>query len=673
MQKYNKKMSQADKKNVFYKNEKKNDDIIKKIKNGKLSGKNLDDLISTYGEKRGKKIKSYIDYYDNYLDAQQKKEEKIAEKRELQIQKYQNHVDLYNSRISRAEAKGSVSIGAKAKNDTIETQLRNTKLSYQYQIKIAKLGKDKAEADKLEYEMQKKITELKSQQIQNIQQDYENQIGLVDNSMQDINNRVSLTQAHGKIVTSGYYQDLNKQQTSKRASAVDEQMKIQKELIESIKDGTIKIGSDEWYEVQSTLQSLDNTISECDVAIADNTNAIRQIHVDMQEAMLENANRINSEADFLSTILSRAELTNSDTGMLTKEGLATLGVYGVNLETTQEQMRELSKERAILQEMKKKGILDYGDNGKHKYNSLEQLEEAYDNIISKQQEWTKNEFDSEQKIIDLMKEYYQTQLDYMKEIIDAKKKVIDLQADLYTYEKNIAEKTRNIAILEKQATGLRNDTSEEGRARLAKLQVSLDEAQRDLQDTEYERFISDQQNMLDNLYSEYEDLMQSLFKNTDTLLKDGIAAINNNATLIKGILDKTAEDYGYNYSDNFSDIINAFNANTPIVTGIKESINGDNSSISSKLDVQNKYLQEKYEERQNTNSGSGTAVVQNPTPNPSNNTSNQNFTINKDDVYSQKLYNDDYQETMRAIQPYLNSNAKNPKSDLNKLIKKHSN
>lgn len=301
------------------------------------------------------------------------------------------------------------------------------------------------------------------------------------------------------------------------------------------------------------------------------------------------------------------------------------------------------------------------------------MEEAYDNIISKQQEWTKNEFDSEQKIIDLMKEYYQTQLDYMKEIIDAKKKVTDLQADLYNYERNILEKTRNIAILEKQAAGLRNDTSEEGRARLAKLQVSLDEAQRDLQNTEYERFIYDQQNMLDNLYSEYEDLMQSLFKNTDTLLRDGIAAINNNATLIKGILDKTAEDYGYNYSDNFSDIINAFNANRPIVTGIKESINGDNSSISSKLDVQNKYLQEKYEERQNTNSGSGTAVVQNPIPNPSNNTSNQNFTINKDDVYSQKLYNDDYQKTMRAIQPYLNSNAKNPKSDLNKLIKKHSN
>lgn len=60
MQKYNKKMSQADKKNVFYKDEKKNDDIIKKIKNGKLSGKNLDDLISTYGEKRGKKINKYL-------------------------------------------------------------------------------------------------------------------------------------------------------------------------------------------------------------------------------------------------------------------------------------------------------------------------------------------------------------------------------------------------------------------------------------------------------------------------------------------------------------------------------------------------------------------------------------------------------------------------------------
>lgn len=644
--------------------------LKKLVQNGKISG-SYNSLVKKYGEKTATRIQNYQNWYDKSKSAKQSLAEAKSQKRELQVQKNQNYVDLYNSRISRAEAKGSVSIGAKAKNDTVDTQIKNTKLSYQYQIKIAKLNKNKAEADKLEYEMQKKITELKLQQIQNLQQDYENQIGLVENSMQDINNRVSLVQARGQIVTASYYHDLSKQQTSKRALAVDEQKKIQKELDESIKNGSIKIGSDEWYEVQSTLQDLDNTISECDVTIAENTNSIRKIHSDMQEAMAENANRMNSEADFLANLLSRNELTDSDTGTLTNAGLATLGTYGINLETAQEQMRELNKERAILEEMKKKGILDYGDNGKHKYNSLEQLEEAYDDIISKQQEWTQNEFESEQRVIDLMKEYYQTQLDYLKKIIDAKKKVIDLQADLYSYQKTIAEKTRDIATLEKQAAALKGDTSEQGRAKLSQIQISLDDASQSLQDFEYDRYVSEQQNMLDNLYSEYEDLMQNLFKNTDALLKDGIAAINNNATLIKGILDKTAEDYGYDYSGNFSDIINAFGANTPIVTGIKESINGDNSSISSKLDVQNKYLQEKYEGSQNGNSSSNNNVSS--TEQTGTATSSQNFTINKDDIYSPKLYNDDYQETMTAIQPYLNSDAKNPKSDLNKLIKKHSN
>ena len=578
--------------------------LKKLVQNGKITKKtSYKKLIKEYDEKTASKIQKYQDYYDKAQEAKRNKAAQKTARRELEQQKYQNYVDLYDTRIASAEAKEAKEIGYKNENGAVDTQIKNLKLSYQYQKEIANLTGNKAEYDKLEYEMQKKIAELKLQQIQNIQKDYENRIGLVDNDIQDIDNSISLAQARGQIVTAGYYRNLNKQQTDKRSKAVAEQKAIQAQLEKDLKEKTIKKGSDEWYEVQSTLQALDNTINECDVAIAENTTAIREVHTALLEAKAQNASNMNTEADFIAALLSRNELTDSDTGTMTSAGLGTLGTYGINLEVAQSQIREWNKERDILESMKKSGSLDYGD-GIHRYNSSNELDDAYNAIIEKQQEWVKNEFDAEQKIIDFMKEYYQAQLDYMKEIIDAKKEALDYEKDLYDYQRRIADKTKNIATLEKQLAALQGDNSEEGRARRTQIQLSLDEANQDLQDTEYDKYISDQQNMLDNLMAEYEDLMNNLFKDTDALLRQGIDAINNNATLIQGILNKTVADYGYNYSGNFQDIINEFKQGG-VVTGIKESLYKDTSSIASILDAQNKYLEQKYGENTSGNDSGG--------------------------------------------------------------------
>ncbi len=534
---------------------------------------------------------------DKSESAKQSLADAKKQKRELKKEQYQNYVDLYNSRVSRAEANEAKEIGYEKKNKSVDTQIDNLKKSYGYQIKIAKkLEKNKAEWQKLEYEREKKIAELRLQQINNVQQDYENRIGLTENERENLDNAISLAEAKGKIITAGYYKKQNDYTNDKRAKAVEEKRQIQISLDQALKTKEIKEGSDEWYEVQSKLHTLDNTINECDVTIANNTREIREVHTAMLDEMAENKNRINTEADFIAGLMSRKEMTDSDTGTMTKEGFGTLGAYGIKMETSQDQIRELNEERAILEDMKKKGILDFGDGGEHKYDSLEDFEKSYNELIQKQQEWVKTEYDAEQGIIDLMKEYYQAQIDYMKDIIDAKKKALDLEKDLYDYQKNIAEKTKNIALLEKQATAVKGDTSEEGRARLAKIQLSLDEANQDLQDTEYDRYISDQQDMLDNMYAEYEDLMQRLFKDTDALLRDGITAINENGAVIKGIMDKTAKDYNYDYSANFKDIMTAFDTGQPIVTGIKKSLTADQSSIADILSKQNKTIQLWYGE-----------------------------------------------------------------------------
>lgn len=68
---------------------------------------------------------------------------------------------------------------------------------------------------------------------------------------------------------------------------------------------------------------------------------------------------------------------------------------------------------------------------------------------------------------------------------------------------------------------LSGDSSEETRARLQKLQVQLEEAQDDLKETEYDRWVSDQEDMLDSLSDELEGFWESLING----LKDNINSV----------------------------------------------------------------------------------------------------------------------------------------------------
>ena len=156
-----------------------------------------------------------------------------------------------------------------------------------------------------------------------------------------------------------------------------------------------------------------------------------------------------------------------------------------------------------------------------------------------------------------MTQRYETQLSYMQSIIEAKKNLLNMEKDIYDYEKNINNQTKSIASLEKQLTALQGDDSESGRLRRSQLQQSLDEANQELQDTEYERYISDQQNMLDNLYSQYEDLIHELEKNFEKVVNDGVELINGKSGEISKAIKDYATIYGYNPSGDMTKIVNA--------------------------------------------------------------------------------------------------------------------
>lgn len=84
------------------------------------------------------------------------------------------------------------------------------------------------------------------------------------------------------------------------------------------------------------------------------------------------------------------------------------------------------------------------------------------------------------------------------------------------------------------------------------MQVQLEEAQQDLKDTEYDKWISDTEDMLDDLSDEMEGFFENLMNKPNELLANIQAAIENNPALIADALAK----YGLGDAHSFDTVTN---------------------------------------------------------------------------------------------------------------------
>lgn len=381
----------------------------------------------------------------------------------------------------------------------------------------------------------------------------------------------------------------------------------------------------------------------------------------MEEKYGQWYSNFNSELSFLSSLRS-GDHADPDNGRSTDAG--NLGIYtqaltfkSANAEKDYwrdqtEALQGLIDKKASIKEIKSAGF---------EFESLEDAEKALDDYRQKWQDAISTEKSAEEAIIDLMKEKYEAQKDYLQDIIDYKKESLEIEKDLYSYQKNIASKTKNVATLQKQMNALRGDTSEEGRARLAKLQVSLDEAQQDLEDTEYDRFISEQQNMLDNMMKQYDDLLTRLLKETDTILADGFNYVSANIKELSSLLTSTADTYDYTVSSGLSTVNTSLGTNATMIgakidTGtltteeIRDAIKGvkgdDPSSVVGLIQSLPKKIIEEYRNSDSGSSGadnnSGGAGSGSTNSNSGNSSQGSNYTtINGGTTYENQIKTSD--------------------------------
>lgn len=434
-------------------------------------------------------------------------------------------------------------------------------------------------------DLKEQESKLIEQRFNNIKDEYDAILKQFKHTQSMLEGAIDITETSGYIVSTKYYDSLISNENEKINQLYAEREALVNSLNSALSSGKIDKYSESWYNMQDEIDSIDESIQECNKSTIEWGNSIRQIQWDLFDKLQDRISKINDEADFLKELMSSEKMyDDKNGGQITEYGKATFGLHGVKHNALMAQADEYRKEMEKIDEQLKSDPFN------------QTLLDRRSELLKLQQESITSAKQEKDAIKDLVEDGINSQLDALQKLIDKYTDLLDTNKDMYDYQKQLAEKQKEISSTEKQLAAYQGDTSEEGASKRQQLQNDLNDAKQDLAETQYERSIADQKKLLDDLYEQYEEVLNMRLDNIDVLVSDVIANVNSEAGAIRDTLEAKADSVGYTMTESMNTIWNS--ANQVItnygtnflssITGVQNAINDLTNLIKQAVDASNK-------------------------------------------------------------------------------------
>lgn len=434
-------------------------------------------------------------------------------------------------------------------------------------------------------DLKEQESKLIEQRFNNIKDEYDAILKQFEHTHSMLEGAIDITETSGYIVSTKYYDSLISNENKKINQLYAEREALVNSLNSALSSRKIDKYSESWYNMQDEIDSIDESIQDCNKSTIEWGNSIRQIQWDLFDKLQDRISKINDEADFLKELMSSEKMyDDKNGGQITEYGKATFGLHGVKHNTLMAQADEYRKEMEKIDEQLKSDPFN------------QTLIDRRSELLKLQQESITSAKQEKDAIKDLVEDGINSQLDALQKLIDKYTDLLDTNKDMYDYQKQLAEKQKEISSIEKQLAAYQGDTSEEGASKRQQLQNDLNDAKQDLAETQYERSIADQKKLLDDLYEQYEEVLNMRLDNIDVLVSDVIANVNSEAGAIRDTLEAKADSVGYTMTESMNTIWNS--ANQVItnygtnflssITGVQNAINDLTNLIKQAVDASNK-------------------------------------------------------------------------------------
>ena len=393
---------------------------------------------------------------------------------------------------------------------------------------------------------------LAKSRFDNLKSQYEEQINQITKTNDLLQKEADIIDTKSWFASTLLNNSFIEQEQKNLDKLKEERTTLVNALNSAIDSGKIEEYSEDWYDMQSSIDDCTSSILDAEKALIEYDNAIRQINWDAFDRTRDDVEDLINETDFLVELLKDVGITD-DNGNMTKEGQAAQALLAQKYQLYLNQAKAYKDEISKINE----------DLANDPYDK--ELLDRKQDLIDKEQEAIKSAMSEKDAIKDLTNDAYTDFIDKLGDAIDKYKELMSTMKDAYDYEKSIREKTEALNALEKQYSAYQGDNSEEGKKNIQQLKDQINTAKDDLKDTEYEKLISDTEKILDQLQSDVKSWVDQRLDQLDDLIQDIIEQSNENASDISQTITSTAENYGYNLSKSMSDI---WSTNTNNITKV---------------------------------------------------------------------------------------------------------
>lgn len=393
---------------------------------------------------------------------------------------------------------------------------------------------------------------LAKSRFDNLKSQYEEQINQITKTNDLLQKEADIIDTKGWFASTLLNNSFIEQEQKNLNKLKEERTALVNALNSAINSGKIEEYSEDWYDMQSSIDDCTSSILDAEKALIEYDNAIRQINWDAFDRTRDDVEDLINETDFLVELLKDVGITDDD-GNMTKEGQAAQALLA------QKYQLYLNQAKAYKDEISK--INEDLVNDPYDKELLDRKQD----LIDKEQEAIKSAMSEKDAIKDLTNDAYTDFIDKLGDAIDKYKELMSTMKDAYDYEKSIREKTEALNALEKQYSAYQGDNSEEGKKNIQQLKDQINTAKDDLKDTEYEKLISDTEKILDQLQSDTQEWIDRRLDDLDNLIQDIIEQSNENASDISQTITSTAENYGYKLSESMASI---WSTNTNNITKV---------------------------------------------------------------------------------------------------------
>jgi hypothetical protein len=392
---------------------------------------------------------------------------------------------------------------------------------------------------------------------------YENEISLTEhlNDMLEAHN--DLLETREGFAAEAYYKAQISANKTMLSQYKAERKALQDVLDEEVKLGHVKIGDQQWFEMQQAIYDVDDAIIDMEASIEDLQNSINDLHWDRFDELINRFGYIEEEISNVIQLIShdpdgliREELRDLTTdNWATGSGLTTIGLYAQEMERAQYVANEYAQ---AIKDLKK----DYAAG---KYNETEYLNKLNE-LISAQYENIEKYYDAKDAIIELnearvdaIKDGIEKEIDAYDELIQKKKDLLDEEQSLHDFQNEISEKEKEVSDIRKQLAAMAGDDTAATNAKRKQLEAELIEAQKALEESYYSHSMTARQEALDKEFISFEEeknaeitKWEEWLTDTETVVSEALTYVKDNTNLVYQELTTLGSQYGLTLSDTLT-------------------------------------------------------------------------------------------------------------------------